>query len=288
MSNTMLNQAIRIDYLFADRYDFTINWVFPENVVPYSMFRYIVDGKARFLIDNDQFIVNKGQIVYIPEGSTLFCEALEKEFSFISIRFSSPISTDKLDEYPGHYNIPAVVDCNDEDITQYFFKILQVRDSGSVGKWHKIKGYLELIMAFMLEQGYIHNQLKATESSNEGLFVKLKKQKSKIVRTDSRVKEVVEYLTTHLNEKIDLNKLYEIADLSPSAFRRIFKQNTGKSVNSFILDLKMSNAARKLISTNLRISDIAYSLGYDDHNYFARQFKKNYGVSPMKYRELSR
>ena len=57
------------------------------------------------------------------------------------------------------------------------------------------------------------------------------------------------------------------------------------AVNSiFMMDIKMTVAARKLLETDERISDIGYLIGIQDPNYFTRVFKKNFGVTPYIYR----
>ena len=50
----------------------------------------------------------------------------------------------------------------------------------------------------------------------------------------------------------------------------------------------MMTAARRLLVTNERISTIAYEVGVDDANFFARFFKSVFGVSPQEYRAASR
>lgn len=114
----MLNfsSALRPDYLFVDKYNFTSNWVFPQNRVPYSMLRYIISGSAKFTIDNDDVVVEAGQIIYIPDGSMLCCEALDDGVSFISIRFISTISSGMVDVWTDQYGAIPVIPCQDEFI----------------------------------------------------------------------------------------------------------------------------------------------------------------------------
>ena len=50
----------------------------------------------------------------------------------------------------------------------------------------------------------------------------------------------------------------------------------------------MMNAARRLLKSDERISDISYSVGYETPNYFARCFKETFGISPQEYRKRSR
>ena len=99
---------------------------------------------------------------------------------------------------------------------------------------------------------------------------------------------VVDYLVAHPSEPFDSEFLARMADMSPSSLRRLFKEHTGKSPGAFVRDLRMTTAARRLLVTDQRISTIAYELGFDDANYFARIFKSVFGVSPQEYRAASR
>ena len=99
---------------------------------------------------------------------------------------------------------------------------------------------------------------------------------------------VVDYFIAHPTEPFDTKFLSDMAQMSPSSLRRHFKEHTGKSPGDFVKELRMVTAARRLLVTNDRGSTIAYELGFDDQNYFARMFKSVFGVSPNQYRKASR
>lgn len=85
-----------------------------------------------------------------------------------------------------------------------------------------------------------------------------------------------------------MKNLCLIADLSPSSLRRLFKAQTGKTLSQFRAELTMMTAARWLLVTNDRVGEIASRLGFSDQNYFTRCFRRVFGVSPLRYRRLSR
>ena len=89
-SSSFMNK-IRFNFLYIDKYSFGRTWIYPESAIPYNMLRYIIDGSAEFIVDNEVVMVKKGQVSYIPEGCQLSCRALEDTFSFYSIRFTTSV-----------------------------------------------------------------------------------------------------------------------------------------------------------------------------------------------------
>ena len=67
-------------FLYVDLYSMGKTWVYPENVIPYNILRYIVKGKAEFCIDWEEIVVEENQIVYIPSGCRMSCNALTDTF----------------------------------------------------------------------------------------------------------------------------------------------------------------------------------------------------------------
>ena len=88
----------------------------------------------------------------------------------------------------------------------------------------------------------------------------------------------------HPSEEYSPQRLADMAELSKQRFSALFKEQVGKSPMEYIKDLKLTTAARKLLVSNVSISDIAYSIGYNDPNYFIREFKAAFGYTPRQYR----
>ncbi|WP_239456707.1 helix-turn-helix domain-containing protein [Pediococcus acidilactici] len=99
------------------------------------------------------------------------------------------------------------------------------------------------------------------------------------------ITRAVKFIYDHIEEKVSLSTLTKGLDISKSYLSRIFRQTVGKSVNEFILDIKMKQASYYLQDTSLAVSQIASRLGYEDPYYFSRTFKKSIGKSPREYRK---
>ena len=75
-------------------------------------------------------------------------------------------------------------------------------------------------------------------------------------------------------------------DLSYVHFRRIFKQTTSWPPGGFLLECRLRQAEKLLMSTHARVSEIAQTCGFNDAYHFSRIFKKHCGHSPAEFRKL--
>lgn len=86
------------------------------------------------------------------------------------------------------------------------------------------------------------------------------------------------------DENLSLDDICEALSISNSYFSSVFKKETGNSFIGYLTEFRMEKAARLLVQTNEKSYYIAKSVGYSDPNYFSYVFKRQYGVSPSKYR----
>ena len=118
--------------------------------------------------------------------------------------------------------------------------------------------------------------------------IRRRNAKTQNINRDPRIQVVVDYLTPHLNEPFTIQSLSEMAQVSQTSFRRLFKAHTGKSPSDYIRELRMTSAARMLLTSDREIAEIGYQVGFSDANYFSRTFRQVFGVSPHQYRRISR
>ncbi|MCF8247048.1 MAG: helix-turn-helix domain-containing protein [Saprospiraceae bacterium] len=87
-------------------------------------------------------------------------------------------------------------------------------------------------------------------------------------------------------DKADLGaeELSRAVHLSQSQLYRKMNALTGEPPNAFIRKIRLHRAKEMLESTELNISEIAYSVGFNDPNYFSRAFHKEFGKAPSEYR----
>lgn len=103
--------------------------------------------------------------------------------------------------------------------------------------------------------------------------------------TQSLIRKAKDYVHMHYqDENLSLDDICEALSISNSYFSSVFKKETGNSFIGYLTEFRMEKAARLLVQTNEKSYYIAKSVGYSDPNYFSYVFKRQYGVSPSKYR----
>lgn len=99
---------------------------------------------------------------------------------------------------------------------------------------------------------------------------------------------VLEDMKTHFAENKDITEFAKMCNLSSSRFAHLFTAKVGTSPYKYLLNLRIRQAKYLLLNTNLSVSDIAKSVGYDDPLHFSRIFKKHEGRSPTQYKKDNR
>ncbi|AFD05304.1 AraC family transcriptional regulator [Solitalea canadensis] len=99
------------------------------------------------------------------------------------------------------------------------------------------------------------------------------------------VKELLTYISYHLEEKISLDQLAIISGYSPFHLHKVLKLELQDSVGNYIKKQKMKKAAYLIGLTNTPIGEVKFLVGYDNDSSFARAFKDIYSISPSAFRE---
>lgn len=288
-----LYSAMRFNFLYVDKYTFHSAWFFPEDYIPYCLLRFITRGEAVFKINGEEIIVHKNEIAYIPEGAVMSCWALSDNIEFYSIRFCVTARLNDSDFLGEYFHIPTITKNAQESVLTYFQEIYQSATSQNPSRLFRIRGNLELILAYLTQRANAEGEAEAPSErdvpdAHSLEAIRRRNAKTQNINRDPRIQVVVDYLTPHLNEPFTIQSLSEMAQVSQTSFRRLFKAHTGKSPSDYIRELRMTSAARMLLTSDREIAEIGYQVGFSDANYFSRTFRQVFGVSPHQYRRISR
>lgn len=99
-----------------------------------------------------------------------------------------------------------------------------------------------------------------------------------------RVGNVIGALENDYSKNWHLDELVEVAHMSRSNLMQIFRKATGQSPIEYLLRLRLQKATELLRNSDLSITEVAFRVGFNDGNYFTRQFSQVYQQSPRTYR----
>ena len=105
---------------------------------------------------------------------------------------------------------------------------------------------------------------------------------------DLRIQTAVDFILENHANPITLADAAEIASMSACHFSKSFHKTTGFSFRDFLIKARVEKARDLLESTNLRVSDIAQSVGFSTESLLAQGFRKFMGTTPCQYRKLHR
>lgn len=134
----------------------------------------------------------------------------------------------------------------------------------------------------------ISNRKRVQNNFHEKTIDEVKVESEGMSKADSEfLNKATECVMNHLDD-VEYNRELFASDMgaSPSTLYNKLRSITGSSVSSFIRDIRMKEARRIIETENdIRVSDLAYRVGFKDPKYFATIFKKEFGEQPSEYIE---
>ncbi|WP_265455131.1 response regulator [Enterococcus sp. HY326] len=113
-----------------------------------------------------------------------------------------------------------------------------------------------------------------------------KKGNPMMQKYQSVIQQALNYIKENFADpNISLKSVAEVVNLSAAHFSTIFSQSTGSTFIEYLTNQRIEKAKQLLLTTDLRLSDIAFEIGYNDPNYFSFLFKKKVEMSPKDYRQ---
>lgn len=102
---------------------------------------------------------------------------------------------------------------------------------------------------------------------------------------NSMLKPALDYMISNKNDNVTLVEMARICNISASHFSRLFTSQMGENFSSYKTRLKIEYAKKLLETTDMPVSSISETLGFNDDGYFIKVFKKFENITPAKYRK---
>ncbi|MBE6688312.1 MAG: helix-turn-helix domain-containing protein [Ruminococcaceae bacterium] len=239
-------------------------------------FLHILSGKLTVRLNNNTYCAQRGDILFINSETVHYFSPDDCVYECIVF------STDLLPEYlMGSFSLAQALK-NHEYVVEEFYANRDsqysraMRDVFSAMKCtnpsykFKVMGALNNLFAAIVEENLYH--------PTEIMPVTLGKNVNKL-------RMVLAFIRGNYDAQITLNEMAESAEMSPKYFCHFFKAMTTKTPIEYLNFYRIEMAIKKLINSDMSVTEVAFSCGFNDLSYFIKTFKQVKGVTPAKYRK---
>lgn len=246
---------------------------------------YILEGEGILHTELGDFELKQDTFAYYPSGIKYFPNPNPcNNMRFITINFDFndiheeitetliPVPCDEfsiIKEFPSYYNIDDPLFHKPFIIENAIFlknNLLRLNDIFQNGSDYSKEISSALLKICILEI--------------------LKHNKNKII--NPIVNEIKYYISknfSNINSNADIANVFKYHEYY---LNNLFKKHTGVTIHKYIVDTRLKKAEEQLAFSNISISEISSNCGFVNADHFSRLFKEKKGISPLKYRNLSR
>lgn len=232
---------------------------------------YMISGECRYFIGNKVLPVKSNNLILIPKGVQHKTRYADVSCDRILVMFAGNYVSPSL--LPMIYRLfPNNIFAPDEKIKTHimhlFDKMFEEEQRNDCFSDELIKGYVTELFSLILRS--------QTDEKNSQC------EKGSIVIDDA-----VEFMRKNFHEEITLSLVAKRSAMSESRFSRTFKEVIGVGFKEYLNFVRINEANKYLLNTDMSVSEIAYACGFNDSNYFSTFFKKTNGMSPLEFRKLN-
>ena len=243
-------------------YDSTIKRTFDSFGIQYNH-----ESELEFAVDDDEPKVFSGSYVFISKPGYYFHYGVTEKAQKRDHRYVT-FTGERVNDY-----IEAgLLDCSKPELISI----------------HDPVRFAQILHLLNLEYSRDRNSPAAINLLERLLFI-LQEEKSfqskALQYYEKTLVSCEEQIIAHPEVEYDFRILAKKAGVSYAHFRRLFQQHTGVAPKAFLLQNRFNMAVRYLLESDKRISEISELCGWDDVYFFSKQFKKKFGVSPLRFRQ---
>lgn len=225
---------------------------------------YVDQGELSTLIDGREFILKQGDFIfYAPNQYHTQKNNSSVPVSFLTISFKMDFEEEDI--------LKDKIFICDHELKSILEKILDEKNYNGVYSPDLIICYLKEFIVKLIRIISKKNSIKQLHTSMQ------------VNTNNAFVNTSLEYIYSHISQKITVDELADKVSISSSYLSRIFKDVMGVTIIDYINNYRLDTSKVYIKSTDLSLTQIAEILGFNSIHYFSKQFKKRYGISPIVY-----
>ena len=237
---------------------------------------HILNGELNVRLNNSTYTAKQNDILFVnPEiihaatPDDCIYECIVFDISYLSAAFEgSRYFFEGL--LNNEYFINEYIPFNNSEIHKLVRSVFNLMKKRSSGYKFKVIGEMYKVFGEIIDSHLYSNITGVTELGADKNMHKLK--------------NVLVFMRDNYDKPISLSDMADAADMSSKYFCYFFKEMTRKSPVEYLNTYRIEKAARKLITSDISVTEVAFACGFNDLSYFIKTFKAYKGVTPAKFR----
>ena len=232
----------------------------------------LVSGRGSYMVDSQRYLLQPGDVVLIGSRSVHRPElaedsTYERVIIYIDPDFlqqSATADCDLLDLFSGSRgHVLRLKESQRKKVFSLAAELEKELSGRGYGREILCTGGL---LRLLVQIGRAQRQEGATNPSP-------------VIPEDPRVVEWMQYIEQNLSEDLDMDALAERFFISKFHMMRLFRNHTGFSVHTYLLQRRLL-AARQLMEGGMRATEACYRCGFRSYSSFTRAYNKHFGTTP--------
>lgn len=258
---------------------FKDNYTYVKNTAPSEMkevhyhhhyeIYYLLSGQQNYFINGFNYEIQKGNVVTIRPG-----QMHKTSYGFKGTR----VIINFNDLFLKKYMSPSAIKL----LLSFFDKIIIAPDADSAKNILNLFDKLSIVIKNKQDDEVFLLLIELFTILNKAPSANKEQKKKNTPILSSCIKYIQENYSTITG----LDEAAKVLYVSKYYICKLFSKHLQTTFNDYLLQVKLKNAESQLRSTDHTISEIATSCGFGSATYFCQVFNKNFGISPLKYREL--
>ncbi|WP_099469092.1 helix-turn-helix domain-containing protein [Konateibacter massiliensis] len=241
---------------------------------------YSISGGKRFLIDNKYYEIRPGDLFVINQYESHYIDQIDSmvhERIIISIHpdYMKQLSTTttNLDYCFSHRSSDFIhrIELTKEQQQRFIYYVHKIASLSGFGSDVLEQTAFSELLVMINSQFRVQCDLEESKDSYQ---------------YNSQVAEILEYINKNINNELTIKSLADNFYLSESYICRIFKAETGTTINKYLTARRIS-IAKSLLDVGLSVTEVCEKSGFHDYSNFLKAFTKAVGISPKKYSQYS-
>lgn len=240
---------------------------FPEHLHDYYVIGYVEQGERKFNCKGNIYSLSKGSILLLNPNENHSCsEHCGEGLTYKSLNISTKTMLDLTREIMGK-----------DYVVEFFKSVIIDENLGFIfNNVHNM--IMENCEEFAKEEQFIFMMSEMIEKYSRYF-------KSPINEYEIEIKKVCDFIEENYSDKVTLDMLCEISELSKSTLIRVFTKTMEITPYKYLENVRI-NKAKKLIENGIAPIEAAISTGFSDQSHFNKYFTRFIGITPGGYREI--